>query len=210
MKIKDLPPKTPLKGVRFSHPQTGAVCLIVSAWPGGIWWRAADASASDRVEPLFFDSVEQLMEPEVASVVSADPTRGPWIADHLRGFGRMNVRSLRDGGPVAFTDTQRPREENEANARRIARAPDMEDALEAVLLFHSGGPWDDEKRERWFKLTGMQEASTRTLCDAVRKVLGVVESITCPVCKRISHHPEDVRRRYCGACHAFHDDLLRS
>lgn len=29
------------------------------------------------------------------------------------------------------------------------------------------------------------------------------ESITCPVCWRTSHHPEDVRQGYCGACRAF-------
>ena len=33
-------------------------------------------------------------------------------------------------------------------------------------------------------------------------------SITCPFCKRVSYHPEDVRHRYCGACHRFHDDEL--
>ena len=26
------------------------------------------------------------------------------------------------------------------------------------------------------------------------------ESITCPVCGRTSHHPEDVRQGYCGYC----------
>lgn len=31
-------------------------------------------------------------------------------------------------------------------------------------------------------------------------------SITCPACGRTSHHPNDVRERYCGACHAWHDD----
>lgn len=29
-------------------------------------------------------------------------------------------------------------------------------------------------------------------------------SRVCPNCGRTSHHPEDVRQRYCGACHAFH------
>ena len=33
--------------------------------------------------------------------------------------------------------------------------------------------------------------------------------IVCPKCGRVSHNPNDVRERYCGACHAFHDDLLR-
>lgn len=29
------------------------------------------------------------------------------------------------------------------------------------------------------------------------------ESITCGICSRTSHHPEDVRQGYCGNCHAF-------
>jgi hypothetical protein len=28
-------------------------------------------------------------------------------------------------------------------------------------------------------------------------------AITCPVCGKTSHHPEDVRQGYCGNCHAF-------
>lgn len=32
-------------------------------------------------------------------------------------------------------------------------------------------------------------------------------SIVCPRCGRRSFHPEDVRQRYCGACHMFHDDM---
>jgi hypothetical protein len=32
--------------------------------------------------------------------------------------------------------------------------------------------------------------------------------IVCPKCGRVSHNPNDVERRYCGACHAFHDDML--
>ncbi len=46
------------------------------------------------------------------------------------------------------------------------------DALEAVLLFHSASPWTPEKQARWAKLTGEQEATTRALCDAVRRALG--------------------------------------
>lgn len=33
-------------------------------------------------------------------------------------------------------------------------------------------------------------------------------SITCPRCQRTSYHPEDIRQRYCGHCHAFHADLM--
>ena len=35
----------------------------------------------------------------------------------------------------------------------------------------------------------------------------ILRSITCPKCGRTSYHPEDVRHRYCGACHQFHDDM---
>lgn len=31
-------------------------------------------------------------------------------------------------------------------------------------------------------------------------------AITCLRCGRTSHNPEDVRNRYCGNCHFFHDD----
>ena len=34
--------------------------------------------------------------------------------------------------------------------------------------------------------------------------------IVCPKCGMVSHHPMDVKERYCGNCHAFHDDLMRT
>jgi hypothetical protein len=32
-------------------------------------------------------------------------------------------------------------------------------------------------------------------------------SITCRLCGLTSHNPNDIRERYCGRCHIFHDDL---
>jgi len=32
-------------------------------------------------------------------------------------------------------------------------------------------------------------------------------SITCPQCGRTSHNPNDVREKYCGACHQYHDTM---
>ena len=32
-------------------------------------------------------------------------------------------------------------------------------------------------------------------------------TITCPRCGRTSYNPEDVKQRYCGACHMYHDDM---
>ena len=31
-------------------------------------------------------------------------------------------------------------------------------------------------------------------------------TITCKTCRMTSHHPEDVRQRYCGNCKVFHQD----
>ena len=45
-------------------------------------------------------------------------------------------------------------------------------ALEATLLFHSGQPWDKEKSSKWFQITKAYEATTKVLCDHIRKVLG--------------------------------------
>jgi hypothetical protein len=68
---------------------------------------------------------------------------------------------------------------NECVVARIVRAAltairvgAHRDALEAVLLFQSASPWTPEKQARWAKLTGEAEATTRALCDAVRRALG--------------------------------------
>jgi len=37
----------------------------------------------------------------------------------------------------------------------------------------------------------------------------VIESVTCPVCGKTSFNPNDVRERYCGNCHMFHDDMWK-
>lgn len=34
--------------------------------------------------------------------------------------------------------------------------------------------------------------------------------IVCPTCGMVSHNPNDVTHRYCGHCHAFHDDLTNA
>jgi hypothetical protein len=32
------------------------------------------------------------------------------------------------------------------------------------------------------------------------------KSITCLTCHRTSYNPNDVKEKYCGACHKFHED----
>ena len=34
-------------------------------------------------------------------------------------------------------------------------------------------------------------------------------SIRCPRCGMRSYHPHDIDQRYCGNCHAFHDEPVR-
>jgi hypothetical protein len=49
-----------------------------------------------------------------------------------------------------------------------ARTEQLRGLLEAVLLFHSVGPWDEDKSGRWKLITGNDEATTRALCDTIR------------------------------------------
>jgi len=44
-------------------------------------------------------------------------------------------------------------------------------ALHLVLAFHRGGAWTDEDRALWREITGGDEATTKSMCDHIRKVL---------------------------------------
>ena len=35
------------------------------------------------------------------------------------------------------------------------------------------------------------------------------EAIQCLICGSISYNPGDIKNRYCGHCHEFHDELAR-
>ena len=52
--------------------------------------------------------------------------------------------------------------------------PRLVTALEAVLLYHCGGAWDEAKKHRWWSITHQQDATTKTLCDHIRAVLAEV------------------------------------
>lgn len=49
----------------------------------------------------------------------------------------------------------------------------MRNALRAVLLFYAGGPWTQDRRDEWRRLTGSTEASTKVLCDHARSALAI-------------------------------------
>lgn len=57
-----------------------------------------------------------------------------------------------------------------------------EDEVEKLGLCHG----------HWLWLNGMEE---------------IPAMITCPQCGMTSYHPEDVRHKYCGNCHEFHEDM---
>lgn len=66
---------------------------------------------------------------------------------------------------AAFGDLER--KVDAANEQRRA----LFNAAKATLLFHSGGPWSNARRDEWLELTGREEATTRNLCDFVREQL---------------------------------------
>ena len=47
----------------------------------------------------------------------------------------------------------------------------LHDVAEATLLFHRGGAWEPTDAMKWAELTGAKEATSKTLCDAIRKAL---------------------------------------
>lgn len=53
----------------------------------------------------------------------------------------------------------------------MTREERLEHTLKAVLLFHDGEPWTAVKRERWWNLTFLAEATTHNLCDHIRAAL---------------------------------------
>ena len=49
--------------------------------------------------------------------------------------------------------------------------PKLIEALEAVLMFHSGEQWDSDRRLQWNNLTECADATTKGLCDFIRRRL---------------------------------------
>ncbi len=50
-------------------------------------------------------------------------------------------------------------------------APELYEACKAVLMFHRGGPWEDNDAEEWKRLTGQEDATTKVLCNTVRAAI---------------------------------------
>lgn len=74
-------------------------------------------------------------------------------------------------------------------------------------------------------LCGYAHPAQAGICDVFRPVTAVRRAgrdipvcqpcaaaqaaFTCPRCSRTSHHPEDLRQGYCGACHDWTGDAAR-
>lgn len=92
---------------------------------------------------------------------------------HARG--RYAVDSAEDGYDVAFLAPAMTEGQAKANGMLIAASPLLRDACRAVLLFHSGADWNEERRNEWHALTGEGEATTKILCDTVRRALAGID-----------------------------------
>lgn len=54
----------------------------------------------------------------------------------------------------------------------IARWRALERVAPAVALFFAGGEWTESRKHEWKERTGFDEATSHTLCDAIRMTLG--------------------------------------
>lgn len=106
--------------------------------------------------------------------------RHPWttVKDNHIDIGGASLRVVWDeikGIDVAYVIPDGTEDEGNANARLIASAPRLRDACRAVLLFHSGADWNEERRNEWHALTGEDEATTKILCGTVRRALAGID-----------------------------------
>lgn len=106
---------------------------------------------------------------ETKEIEMAEHTPGPWKV------GRPMNPPQQVIGPV--DPNQKPAflaltcgGNDEANAQLIAAAPDMLAALELPSLFYSV-EWTEGRKTRWKQITGLAEATTRIMCDHIRKVI---------------------------------------
>ncbi|HZF23992.1 MAG TPA: hypothetical protein VE030_11075 [Burkholderiales bacterium] len=72
----------------------------------------------------------------------------------------------------------------------------------ASLLYHSISDRGYLETEAW------TDEGLPLLAHAIASEMknAAAVSIACPKCGRVSHNANDVRERYCGNCHSFHDD----
>lgn len=48
---------------------------------------------------------------------------------------------------------------------------DLQTGCQLTLDFHSGRLWTDEQAKLWEEKTGTREATTKTLCDTIRRLM---------------------------------------
>jgi len=91
---------------------------------------------------------------------TAKHTKGSWFI-HREGFSTVYVESRIGGGMIqevaACGPTEKGSEQQEANARLISAAPDLLEALQAMLDEDDGGYAADKARSAIYKATGGPE-----------------------------------------------------
>ena len=121
---------------------------------------------------------------DLAAVIAAWNRRAPGpvtgidtlIANTVRRVAEYDDRTSPDGWPEALliTPDELAHELREFASGLFAPGPDAAGllaALEATLIFHSGGEWDAEKSARWKELTENRDATTKGLCDMHRAAI---------------------------------------
>ena len=87
----------------------------------------------------------------------------------------MGVRVAALSDLIGFLQAVAPEKATELTKERlqmVGMLAKAHRALRATLMFHDASPWTDERRKDWHKMTGETEATTKVLCDLIRKVLG--------------------------------------
>lgn len=88
----------------------------------------------------------------------------------LRGNDQYGAKICRDCRIDAAAILTAPAPSQVETPRQKATPSKAIELARAVLLFHSIGPWTDEKRAEWTNLTGSLEATTLALCDFARRI----------------------------------------
>ncbi len=86
-------------------------------------------------------------------------------------FGHPEAEGLKQlwgNGPDMATAIQRA----QTACREVAKPPlsKFQKFSRAVELFHGGDPWNAAMSEEWKALTGVEEVTTKTLCDFARRL----------------------------------------
>ena len=89
----------------------------------------------------------------------------------------QGIEDLRGDLRDARAEVERLREEGNGLVARIIvwslNDERLRAALALPLMFYAGGPWLESRAKKWLEITGESEATTRIMCDHIRKALAL-------------------------------------